>query len=393
MTEAPRSDHFPLFDALRGLAAIAVVTYHGVYLPALYNGIGGGGWGWIWRYVMHLDVAVPIFLGISGFLLYRPFVAARHAGRPVPALGRYGLRRLLRIVPGYWFALTVLTLWFWWQPPGFSEVRADPLPFYGFAQIYSARTAIAGIGQAWTLGVEVVFYLALPLWVLLMRRLKPSLRSELIGIAVLIALSIAWKVFALSQTDPATRASLPWLLPMPTWLDHLALGMLLAVLSVWRPHLRAIGDHPARMWALALAFWLGACWLAGPDGSVYDRLTDRIYLERHLFYGAFVFCLLAPAVFGNPAEGRIRALLRWRPLAYVGAISFSFYLFHYDVLHQMQHTWGHAPETGWQLVPWWIVAVAGSVVLGTIGYRLVELPFMALGKRRREPAVAAARRW
>src|SRR3954468_17886332 len=124
MTEAPRSDHFPLFDALRGLAAIAVVTYHGVYLPALYNGIGGGGWGWIWRYVMHLDVAGPIFLGVSGFLLYSPFVAPRHAGRPVPALGRYGLRRLLRIVPGYWFALTVLTLWFWWQPPGFSEVRS-----------------------------------------------------------------------------------------------------------------------------------------------------------------------------------------------------------------------------------------------------------------------------
>src|SRR4051794_12627035 len=252
----PRADHFPLFDALRGLAAIAVVTYHGVYLPALYNGIGGASW---WRYVMHLDVAVPVFLGISGFLLYRPFVAARFAERPVPALHPYGLRRLLRIVPGYWFALTVLTLWFWWQPPGFSEVRADPLPFYGFAQIYDARTAIAGIGQAWTLGVEVVFYAALPLWVLLMRRWKPSLRSEAIGIAVLISLSIAWKVAVLTHVDPATRAALPWLLPMPAWMDHLALGMLLAVLSVWRPGWRAIADHPARMWSLALAFWLGAC--------------------------------------------------------------------------------------------------------------------------------------
>jgi peptidoglycan/LPS O-acetylase OafA/YrhL len=129
---------------------------------------------------------------------------------------------------------------------------------------------------------------------------------------------------------------------------------------------------------------------------VHDRLTDRIYLERHLFYGAFVCCLLAPAVFGDPYAGRVRALLRWKPLAYVGTISFSFYLFHYAVLHQMQHTWGRAPEHGWELVPWWIVAMAGSVLLGTIGYRLVELPFMALTRRRRgrpEPAVAAARRW
>ena len=364
----PRADHFPLFDALRGLAAIAVVTYHGVYLPALYNGIGGAGW---WRYVMHLDVAVPIFLGISGFLLYRPFVAARLEDRPVPSLRRYGLRRFLRIVPGFWFALTVLALWFWWQPPGFSEVRSPEgiLRFYGFAQIYSARTAIGGIGQAWTLGVEVVFYLTLPLWVLLMRRFRPSLRSEAIGLAVLIAASVLWKVLVLSQVDPATRAALPYLLPMPTWIDHLALGMLLAVLSVSQPRwTRAIGDHPARMWALALAFWLGACWLAGPDGSVYDRLTDRIYLERHLFYGAFVFCLLAPAVFGDPEVGRVRGVLRWRPLVYVGTISFSFYLFHYAVLNQMQHTWGRAPESGWELVA--VVALRGRRQRGARDDRL-----------------------
>jgi peptidoglycan/LPS O-acetylase OafA/YrhL len=394
----PRPDHFPLFDALRGLAAIAVLTYHGVYLPALYNGIDGPWW---WRYVMHLDVAVPIFLGISGFLLYRPFVAARLRGKPVPSLRLYGIRRVLRIVPGYWFALTVLTLWFWWQPPGFSEVRSPTgiLRFYGFAQIYDADTAIAGIGQAWTLGVEVLFYLALPAWVLLMRRFRPSLRSELVGLAGLIAASIAWKVLVLSHVDPATRAALPYLLPLPTWVDLLAVGMLLAVLSVYvadqRPAWRwvaVVEQRPWVPWAVGLAFWLGACWLAGPDGSVYDRLTDRMYLERHLFYGAFVACLLAPAVFGDPAVGWVRRFLAWRPFAYIGTISFSFYLFHYDVLHQMQHTWGRAPERAWELLPWWVVAMAGSILLGTLGYRLVELPAMRLGHRRaarRRDAVAA----
>jgi peptidoglycan/LPS O-acetylase OafA/YrhL len=394
----PRPDHFPLFGALRGLAAIAVLTYHGVYLPALYNGIGGPGW---WRYVMHLDVAVPVFLGISGFLLYRPFVAARRRDEPAPSLSTYGVRRVLRIVPGYWFALTVLALWFWWQPPGFSEVRSPEgiLRFYGFGQTYSARTAIAGIGQAWTLCVEMVFYLALPAWVLLMQRLRPSPRAEALGIAGLIAASIAWKLLVLSLLDPATPAALPYLLAMPTWLDLLALGMLLALLSVrvaderpsW-PWVSVIERRPGIAWGLALAFWLGACWLAGPDGSFHDRLTGRIYLERHLFYCGVVVCLLAPAVFGDPSVGRVRRLLAWRPLVYAGTISFSFYLFHYAVLHQMQHSWGRAPERGWELIPWWIVAVAGTTVVATIAYRLVERPAMRAGRRlRRRRAVAAAR--
>lgn len=390
-----RREHFPLFEALRGIAALAVVTYHAVYLPALYQGIGGGWW---WRYVMHLDVAVPIFLGISGFLLYRPFVAARLRDEPMPRIAAYGWRRFLRIVPGYWFALTVLTLWFWWQPPGFEEVRSlgGVLRFYGFAQLYSSDTAIAGIGQAWTLGVEVVFYALLPLWALLMRRLRPSLRSELVGLACVIAGSLAWKAAILTQVDYEPR-SLNVILPVPTWLDLLGLGMLLAVLSVHvqqaRPDwgwLRRVEARPAIAWAAALAFWLGACWLGGPSGEADDPVTDRIYLVRHVFYGLFVVCLLAPAVFGDPAAGGVRRVLRWRPFAYVGTISFSFYLFHYAVLDQMAHSFGGGPGSYAGLALWWLLAIAGSLVLGTIGYRLVELPFMRLGRLvrsgPREPA-------
>ena len=42
-------------------------------------------------------VAVPIFLLISGFLLYRPFAAARLRGQDRPSIPAYGWRRVLRI--------------------------------------------------------------------------------------------------------------------------------------------------------------------------------------------------------------------------------------------------------------------------------------------------------
>lgn len=377
-----RAENFPLFDALRGLAALFVLTYHGLYQPATYADPSGDAW-W-WRYAIHLDVAVPIFLGISGFLLYRPFAAARLRGEPLPRLSAYGWRRFLRIVPGYWFALTALTLWFWANPPGFEEVRSlrGIVTYFGFLQIYDSATAISGIGQAWTLGVEVVFYLALPLWVVAMHRF----RREGLGLVVLVVASIAWKVFVLSRVDPASRDSLSLILPMPTWIDHFAMGMLLALWSVRSP------EGPRRVWLAwpaAIALWLAACWVAGPSGAPQDPVTDAIYLSRHLLYTGVVFCLLIPAVWGSQERG----LLTWRPVAYVGLISFSLYLFHFAWIRQQARWWGGLPESTAEWVLWMASLVTGSVVLGSIGYHLVErraMRFKRLVPARRSDQPGAA---
>jgi peptidoglycan/LPS O-acetylase OafA/YrhL len=365
-----RADHFPLFNGLRGLAALAVVLYHGLYQPATYERTGE----WWWRYGVHLDVAVPVFLGISGFLLYHPYAAARARGSEPPSLPRYGLRRVLRIVPGYWFWLTVLALWFWAFPPGFEEVRSAEgvARFYGFAQIYDAETAIKGIGQAWTVDVEVSFYLAFPLWVLLARRF--SLRAELIGLAALALASFAWKAWVLSRVDPADPASLSALLPLPTWLDHFAVGMALAAVAVRRP------EGPRRIWPLwagAIAFFMAAAWLAGPDGSPEDPVTDAVYLARHACFTGIVACLVAAAAWGRGG------LLRWRPLAYAGLVSYSLYLVHTGVIRQQARWWGGPPEgtDGWVL--WMLALTAASVALAAVGFHLVEKPFMRLGASRR----------
>ena len=100
---------------------------------------------------------VCVFFLISGFLLYRPFVAGWWKG------GRDRIRdvrrrRLLRIVPAYWVALALVALYYgqgvtsgnWWQ-------------FALFGQVYRSDTFSNGIGPAWTLCVEMTFYAVLPL--------------------------------------------------------------------------------------------------------------------------------------------------------------------------------------------------------------------------------------
>jgi peptidoglycan/LPS O-acetylase OafA/YrhL len=100
---AGRPRHFPCFDGLRAIAAVSVVVIHTSFVSGLTTRSGVG------IYTARLEIGVAVFFLISGFLLYRPFAAAHVAGLPSPVLGRFWVRRLLRIVPAYWLALTVTT--------------------------------------------------------------------------------------------------------------------------------------------------------------------------------------------------------------------------------------------------------------------------------------------
>src|SRR5258705_9063723 len=100
-----RPARFPHIDSLRAIAAIAVLGTH----AAIFGGADGPG-STSGHYAQRLEVGVAIFFVISGFLLYRPFAAARAAGAAPPATGAYAWRRGLRIVPAYWLALTVSAL-------------------------------------------------------------------------------------------------------------------------------------------------------------------------------------------------------------------------------------------------------------------------------------------
>src|SRR5712691_2846946 len=150
----PGNPRFGLLDGLRAIAALSVVALHvGVYTDYFP--------GWQGAYVRQLASGVTVFFLLSGFLLYRPFVAARFSGRNHVRVRDYARRRLLRILPAYWLALTFLALW-----PG---LPGHPLGtgwwrYYGFLQDFRGDTLFNGLGTAWSLGTEVSFYLILPLY-------------------------------------------------------------------------------------------------------------------------------------------------------------------------------------------------------------------------------------
>ena len=83
----------PVLTVSSAIAAISVLLLHTAWASGftLRSSLG--------IYASRLEIGVSIFFLISGFLLYRPFVASHLSGRASPNTRRFWERRLLRIVP------------------------------------------------------------------------------------------------------------------------------------------------------------------------------------------------------------------------------------------------------------------------------------------------------
>lgn len=372
---------FPLFDALRAIAALSVFLGHtvlGVHSLATHRSL------LIWAGLTAYQ-GVGIFFLISGFLLYRPFLVARHGGAPLRVLG-YAKRRFLRIAPAYWAALTIfiaagfvsgVTSHNWWI-------------FYAFGQVYSSDTVRNGIGVAWTLAVEVTFYAALPLFAWLAARLSRVSRPMLGDVLLLIALAAASLVVR-ADTSPLDVAKLSTLAANFLWF---ALGMAVAIVSVVleeRPAPARFSGALRRTWPLASWAVAGLLFVllhAVAVGSI--ALSGSVTaVVANALYGLVALFILLPAAFGDADGGAVRHLLRAQPLAWIGLISYGVYLYHTIVITQMEKVLPSGGGAGRYL------AVAGcslavTVLCAAASYYALERPIMRLGRSRR-PGAAGRR--
>jgi peptidoglycan/LPS O-acetylase OafA/YrhL len=390
----PGQPRFALFDSLRGLAAVAIITFHVASVTGALDR----------RYVGDLIAvlgprSLTLFFVISGFLLYRPYAAAHADGRPGPRTARYARRRVLRIVPAYWLALTVLALF-----PGIAGVFTGAWwRYYFFLQLYSHGTLGTGIPVAWSLCVEVTYYALLPLWAFAVARVGAGgsawLRTELWALALVAAFGIAIQLAGARQlVSELVAASL---LGQCAWL---ALGMALAVMSVAAERgaadprfVRVVRERPGLCWAGAGAALVGLAVVLKPGGlgGIVQALTTVQSVPRTLagivLTAAFTGLVTLPAVFGEHDRGLPRRLLRAAPVAWLGLVSYGLFLWHLPVVEllALPADPGHFSASGLNLVGHihrfstivlLLLSLAVSATLAAASYYLVELPFL----RRKE---------
>jgi peptidoglycan/LPS O-acetylase OafA/YrhL len=327
-----RNPRFPLFDSLRAIAALTVVAFHAAYFQGFLAPSHP-----LSRYYAQLNVGVAIFFVISGFLLYRPFAQARLSGADFPPVVPYAVRRIARIGPAYWVALPLIALWL-----GHTSVfTARGLPVYfGFLQVYTLHDLFGGIGQAWSICVEISFYAVLPLFAFAVRRLRFGgrrgfLGTELVALACLFAAGVIWKVAEMPlNAGHSAVAFSPRVVVLPYFLDHFAIGMALAVVSV----LIGVGGGPTRgswiPWAVALATFVAIAnagrWFGVKEAEIF----------RHELKGLLGACVILPAVVGDQAKGVVRRVLANRALLWIGLVSYGVYLWQPAIMDQLvRHSW------------------------------------------------------
>jgi peptidoglycan/LPS O-acetylase OafA/YrhL len=362
-------------DALRGAAALSIVVGHSY---------GLGGLRLADALVSGVAISVQVFFALSGFLLFRPMLAALARGEPLPSMRTFFRRRILRVVPAYWVALTLGGLL---VPAGVPQVFGHHWwVFYFFGQAYSLTDNLHGLAQAWTLSVEASFYIALPL---------------LASVAAALARRVGWEraawlvVGPLLAVGPAVHVlntihfSSSWLVVfvekitygLPGEANFFAIGMALAIVSV-RGHTPRLALRPTLAWGLAAGVYVLTAALFGFIKQ-YGGLDFRTrFIANDLLGMVFTGLALLPATF-DFGRGMPGAVLRWRPLVFTGMVSYSLYLWHVPVgVWLLRHglngieSWSYLPRTVIGIV----AVVAPSLVIATVSYRFVELPFL----RRKE---------
>jgi peptidoglycan/LPS O-acetylase OafA/YrhL len=379
----PGHPRFPLIDSLRAIAVVCVVLTHTSSLSHSNDGT------WFGPYTARLDVGVTIFFLISGFLIYRPFVHSRLNGARETPLTTFWKRRFLRIFPAYWIALTLLAI-----APGLPDVYTQRWwVYYGLFQAYDPSWFDKGIGPAWSLSTEVLFYLSLPLYAWAASRfLQRRVGLELTLLAGLGALSVAARALvANADRHAAVGQATTFGITLGGTFLWFALGMGLAVVSAW-----LAGRDEGPRWLLFVARrpwvpWLFAagCFVLvsrgiGITGRDSQSLTVAQVVGEYALYGAVALGLLLPAVFGDDAGGWPRRVLANRALALLGLISYGVFLWHLTLAIKF------AGEGVDSFVPLTLLTLAVSVPVAAASYVAVERPLLRFKYRRAGPRPSRA---
>jgi peptidoglycan/LPS O-acetylase OafA/YrhL len=395
----PAASRLAGVEGLRALAASSIVVYH----CWRYSAPGGTAveLGLLSRFVLpHLPVGVTLFFTLSGFLLYRPLAASvlRQARRP--SVRRYLRNRALRILPAYWTVLLVIGVLL----PA-ALVRRSPtalelgrlidqpgvlLSNAVLLQNYVPGALETGIGPAWSLAIEMVFYLVLPLlgWLAMVcarRASTPSGRTwaTLVPVGVIFLIGLMHK--AIFSWLAASSGYWPAMLArsFAYHADLFAFGMALAVLGI------SLEDGRVRLpvwWRKAAGATLGLMVLLTVLLSDRGLLPAWGVLNPYQRMTALSCALLLALVVLHDPElttpPRLTRLLDARILVAVGLASYSLFLWHEPIVRLLQREHLTVGGAG----GFWVnLAVLGLICggLSALTYRWVERP--ALSRKARDP--------
>ncbi|HVU04786.1 MAG TPA: acyltransferase family protein [Polyangiaceae bacterium] len=315
MTELPAHRatlrHVPALDGLRGVAVLAVLAFHA-------DGALPGGY-----------LGVDTFFVLSGYLITSLLVSEREKTGRI-ALASFWMRRARRLFPAVLVLMPLVATYarLFAKPDELGTIRADALSTLAYVQNWHAIlsnksywelfAAPSPLEHTWSLSIEEQFYVLWPLAVTGLLAASRGNRRALLVTSLLLAVVSAALVPALYDEDSTTRVYYGT--------DTRGSGLLLgaALSTVFSP-----GSALSRPASRALD---GAGVLAAAGlGVLFAKLGGE---EPFLYHGGLLVseaCTVVLILCAANAESVVGKALAFRPLAFVGTISYGLYLFHWPV--------------------------------------------------------------
>jgi len=339
-------------DGLRFIAIGTVILFHlvvnlGIKSPAAYPVPSSG--NLLVAVARHGFRGVELFFIISGFILAYPFASHRLLGKPPVNLGQYFLRRLTRLEPPYIVCMVFL---FFVRVAGGGSV-AHLLPHLGASLVYchnllfQSESPINNV--AWSLEIEVQFYLLVPLLSrIFLVRSKLARRSVIVA-AIAVSVMTEWLFIGPES----------WMyLTIIRFLHFFLIGFLLADLFLvdWK------GSAPKsfRWDVVSLVGWPALFLLWNSPG-----LSAALLPYGHLpVLGALLFPPLAFFLYQAVFRGVITNRIMTNPwITTIGGMCYTIYLFHNPLIGAMASlTKGFVPTASYTLN----VLAQGCVILPVV---------------------------
>lgn len=377
----------PVFDSYRAIAILGVVLFHIFQVSGVFSRLGDSTAGAL-SFAL-LSHTLDILFIVSGFVIYLPTVARSGEFGPV---GNFAIRRGARLFPAYWLCLAIALLLL----AGFGAAGDFPsLKDIGLhvsvlqtpAMLFDGGLEL-GFGvvpPVWTLSVEVVFYIVLPLVA------ASYFRRPFLGLLLAAALVVVWHYIGTNpglvaswigidlSAEAGSRFETFYASQFPAWAFSLACGMTGAWIYV-RLLARGLSAPQERRvpWVVAAAAvaLVAVAYFAGREAlddparflGIFARQSPTISLLYPLVLSVVLVGLAAaPPATRKPFEGRF---LRW-----TGDISYAIYLIHFAFI------WFAVSELGLTtdgsvaaLLVWCAVVYPASFAYAYLSARFVERP-------------------
>jgi len=328
----------PQLDGLRAVAVLMVFVHHAFGAPLMWAG-------------------VDLFFILSGYLITDILLRDSERTGFRKMLGRFYLRRAVRILPAYVLALALL------YPLVHVELRKDWYYYAFFLQNVPFAFRLipwSALMPLWSLAVEQHFYLVWPVLVYFLPRrwLTPVLVAIVVGSPLL-----RWVCTPLFAYPEAIYTLTPFRL------DDMAFG---ALAAVWLPRCDPKATVRWAQAAIVLAVLVYGLlsvhpWFRrGANTAVFNSLAYS--LDLVLFGGLFLWVTMA--------EGSwLVRVLSTAPLRGLGRISYMFYLLHLGVLLMVFQYFGTVMGAA--------VAFVVTAGLATASWFALERPVLSLSRSYR----------